>query len=73
MPAVGASTVQRVHAQRRIVHAGSEFGVLTVTVGLSTAGPEDCKSVAQCLAEASDLVMAAKRNGQRNQVHFSSR
>lgn len=65
--------MQRVHAQRRIVHAGAEFGVLMVTVGLSTAGSEDCKSVAQCLAEASDLVMAAKRNGHRNQVHFSSR
>jgi PleD family two-component response regulator len=53
-----------------IVHAGSDFGVLTRAVGVSVAEPEDGKSVEQCLAEASDLVMAAKRAGQRNRVHI---
>jgi len=51
----------------RIAHVGADLGVVTVTVGVSCGGPE--RNFEQCLAEAGDLVMAAKREGQRNRVH----
>jgi diguanylate cyclase (GGDEF)-like protein/PAS domain S-box-containing protein len=51
-----------------IVYEQSPPGVLTATVGVSW-GATGC-TVGQCMAEAADLVMAAKLSGQRNCVHI---
>jgi diguanylate cyclase (GGDEF)-like protein/PAS domain S-box-containing protein len=50
-----------------IVYKQSPLGVLTATVGVSWGAAG--RTVGQCVAEAGDLVMAAKLSGQRNCVH----
>jgi hypothetical protein len=51
-----------------ILHADSKAsGVLTVTLGVSLGAMGDTLSGVRM--RSSDLVMAAKRNGERNQVH----
>lgn len=52
-----------------IVHSGLDHGVLSATVGVSCGVPG--RTVGQCLAEAGDLVMAAKLQGLRNRVHVA--
>jgi diguanylate cyclase (GGDEF)-like protein/PAS domain S-box-containing protein len=50
-----------------IAYEESPLGVLTATVGVSWGAAG--RTVGQCVAEAGDLVMAAKLSGQRNCVH----
>jgi diguanylate cyclase (GGDEF)-like protein len=55
----------------RIPHSGAPKGVLTATGGLSCGASG--RTVGQCLAEAGDLVMAAKREDQRGQLRVQGR
>lgn len=51
-----------------IAHTGSRTApIVTVTVGVAWGDADE--TVRQLLEQAADLVMAAKRNGQRNRVH----
>lgn len=68
--AIAAERIRAAVQALAIPHAESAWGVLTVTIGVRVAGPADGKSVDQCLADASDRVMAAKRDNRRNRVHL---
>lgn len=73
MALIAAERVRACVESLQIEHRASEFGVITITAGVSVGSGATPKRVGDCLSEASDLVMAAKRNGQRNQVHYSRR